>query len=72
MATTQRGNYIFTVKEYADGTPWIAMEPSGKAIEFPNEGFFGFDLRKGTNIQRAREIAKYLNNNISELSFTQF
>lgn len=72
MTTTQRSKYKFTVKEYSDGTPWIAMEPLEKAIEFQNEGLLGLDLQKGMNVERAREIAKYLNENISELSLTEF
>jgi len=72
MSNTQRGKYTFTIKEYGDGTPWIALEPSGKEIELPNEGQLGFDLNKGTNMKRATEIAKFLNENLSELSLTEF
>lgn len=72
MATTKRAEYKFTVKEFSDGTPWIMLEPMGKSIELPEDGFLGFDLPKGTDISRAGEIAKFMNANLSTLSLTSF
>ena len=72
MARTQRGNYKFTIKESASGTPWIALEPLGEGIELPNKGFLGFDLPRGVDMKKATEIARYLNENLSSLSLTTF
>ncbi len=70
MATTKRAKYRFTVKEFAEGTPWIMLEPLQKGIELPNDGFLGFDLPEGTDFNKAKEIAEYLNRNLSTLSLT--
>ncbi len=70
MTKTERGKYTFTVKETAGGRPWICLEPSGGGVNFPGDGSLGFDLPGGTDIEKAKEIARYLNNNLRELSFT--
>lgn len=72
MSTTKRAKHAFTVKEFNDGTPWIALEPLNESIDLPNDGFLGFDLPKGTNINKAKEIAKYMNENLAELALTSF
>lgn len=68
MPDTQRAEHRFTVKEYADGTPWITTEHYREDI-FEGK-ILGLDLPKGTTIEKAKEIARYLNENISNLSIT--
>ena len=70
MEKTQRGEYKFTTKEYSEGTPWIAAEPLGNIINFPGDGFLGFDLKRGTDLNEAKEIAKFMNDNLSAISLT--
>lgn len=72
MAKTERAKYVFTVKEFSNGTPFIALEPLNKSITLPEEGFLGFDLPEGTDINKAKDIAKYLNKNLSNLTLTTF
>lgn len=72
MAKTERAKYVFIVKEFSDGTPWIVLEPLRKSISLPGDGFLGFDLPKGTDINKAKDIAKYLSENLSDLSLTTF
>jgi hypothetical protein len=50
--TTSSGRYRFTVKETADGTPWLAAEPAGEKIE-GLYGLLGFKLEKGTTLEEA-------------------
>jgi hypothetical protein len=70
---TKRGEFVFTIKEFADGTPWITAEPrDDKAVELFGEGFIGFDLPKGTDYTKAKAIARYLNENVKSLSLTNF
>lgn len=69
---TERAQYSFTVKEFADGTPWIAFEPLYQDIRNLPEGILGFDLPEGTSIEKAEEIASYLDANIDKVSFTKF
>lgn len=70
-AKTERADYLFAVKEYGDGTPWIMLELR-QAPDLPcvGDGFLGFDLKEGTDIRRASEIARFLNQTIASVSHT--
>ena len=49
--------FRFTVKESADGTPWIAAEPSGKLLPaIPGE--LGFELKAGTSYEEAKSVCR--------------
>ena len=73
MTNTVRASYVFTVKEFADGTPWIMAEPLKKnTIKFNGDGFLGFDLPKDIGMGKANEIAKFLNDNLEGISLTTF
>lgn len=71
-ARTEHGSYLFTVKEAADGSPWIMLEPRRTDVTALKEAFIGFGLRQGTTIEKAQEVADYLNRNLADLSFTMF
>lgn len=66
---TERGEYRFKAKEFHDGKPWIAFEPAGNKLK-GFSGLLGFDLKKGTTLEKAKEIERYLNDNIRALSVT--
>lgn len=68
---TERAEHTFTVKEFEDGTPWVALELH-KAPELPilERGFLGFDLRPGTTLEQARELANHLNKLVSTTNYT--
>lgn len=70
-AKTERADCLFTVKEFGDGTPWIMLElqrsPGLRAI---GDGFLGLDLKEGTDIREAEEIARYLNRVVETISHT--
>jgi hypothetical protein len=73
QAETSRGEYRFIVKEYGDGTPWIMLELYREpGLPILEDGFLGFDLPPGTDIRRAREIADFLEENLTTLSHTRF
>lgn len=60
----------FVVKKYADGTPWIAIEAGGP----PEAGFpttwFGLDLAQGTSLDKAQDIATFLQQSITQFACT--
>lgn len=67
---TKRAKSSFTVNQYPGShQPWIAIE-----LDEDEEGMtrdlFGFDLATGTTFQRAEQIAKFLNENLKEFTFT--
>ena len=57
-STTQRARYVFTVKEFGDGTPWIVMERSGEGLDVLKNGVFGFELKEGTSLEDAETLAR--------------
>ena len=68
---TARGEYVFTVKEFADGVPWIMLEQSGNGLDILDHGILGFDLKEGTSLQEAEVLAGLLRQSISGVSYTK-
>jgi hypothetical protein len=71
-SATDRGDFLFVVKEFGDGTPWIVAEPRRKTIPVFNDAIWGFDLPEGTTLEKAHEIADYMNHNLKSLAVTLF
>ena len=67
---TGRDPCRFTVKEYGEGTPFIAIEPCGGDLALLRDGILALDLPEGTTLEQAHEIASYLNDNIESLAYT--
>jgi hypothetical protein len=67
---TDRGAYLFVVKEYADGEPWIMMERQDQGIEILQRGFLGFELKNGTPLMEAEKLAVTLSALIKSVSYT--
>jgi hypothetical protein len=62
---TRRGQYRFTVRESAEGTPWLVAEPAaGAGLEVGN---IGFSLRPSATLEDAHEVAEFMNLWITEL-----
>jgi hypothetical protein len=72
QSKTERANYVFGVKEYGDGTPWIMLESSGKGLEVLGNGFVGFELREGTSLRDAEALADTLRRNVTTITYTSF
>lgn len=72
QSKTERGKYVFTVKEYADGTPWIMLERSGQGLDVFGNGFIGLDLSEGTTLQQAKALAATLRRSVSTVHYTRF
>lgn len=70
MSTTERMAAAFTVKEFADGTPFIMAEPRSGGLQTLDGGFFAFDLPPGADEKKAREVAAYLNANVAGIAVT--
>jgi hypothetical protein len=71
-ARTERGKFTFTVKEFADGAPWIMAEPQRKTVPILDEAFIGFDLPHGTTFEQARRVAAFMNEHPAGISMTIF
>ena len=64
----EAARYRARVKEGGD-TPHIALEPYDQNIAFlkQNNAYLFLDLAPGTTLEKAQEIADYLNRNIMHL-----
>jgi hypothetical protein len=68
---TERVRMNFKVKEFPDGQPWICLEPVQEDLIVLANGFLGFDLPRGTTIEKAKKIAEFLEENIANVSCTK-
>jgi hypothetical protein len=66
----QNVRVVFRVEEVSGGEPWIRLEPIDKDLKICGSGFLGFELPEGTTINTAEEIAVFLQENISSVSYT--
>lgn len=61
----QRGQYRYTVKDDADGKPWLVGEPIGDTIKIvgadDEDRAIGFTLRPGATFDDANMVAKCMN-----------
>lgn len=69
--STQRQAYTFALREYGDGTPYIACEPIGRQWIGLGKGSLSFVLPTGITPKAAMRIASFLNKNIDMISFTK-
>jgi hypothetical protein len=70
-STTEKEKYVFRVKEYSDGTPFIMLEPENDDLTILQDGFLSFDLNEGSDLKEASEIAEYMNDNLDLVCFTK-
>ena len=71
MESTERHAYTFAVREYGDGTPYIACEPVGREWSLFGKGSLSFVLPIGTTLKSAQKSGAFLNKNIDSISFTE-
>jgi len=71
-ARTEHADCRFRVKEAADGTPWVSVEPGYGKIPAFEDALIGLRLRTGTTLDQAEAIAEFFNANVEGLGFTMF
>ena len=73
MATTERGQFKFTVKDGATADVFrLEAEPAGEILESLDGSSIGFDLRPGTTKEQAEDIAAHMNRRIAAISLIRF
>ena len=70
MPRTMSGQHVATVKESADGFPFILFEPSGDAPPELSDFLLCLRLKPGATYEDAQAVARYINGNIDGLSLT--
>lgn len=60
--------FLFVVKRREDASPFIALEPKGDGFE-DIAGSIGLDLYRGTSLEEAKQLARFLNSNIKSVNY---
>lgn len=69
---TDRAQYIVSVKEYENGEPWLMFDwLDGENLPLLRNGFMGIDLREGTTLEQAKELAGKINDLMVGISYTK-
>ena len=61
-----------TVQTRADGTPYLAFEPSTGAVSSYSNSLFTLDLRPGASLSDANALAEQINRQVWGVSSTVF
>lgn len=72
MAQTERAAYRAVVKEYSDGAPFLALEPMVENISLLDGVLAALELRPGTTLEEARDVAGILDRVVVGLAVTKF
>ena len=61
--------FLFVVKMQKDQSPWIAIQPKHAGFE-DFAGEIGLGLYRGTSIEEAKQLARFLNSNIKSVNYS--
>ena len=64
---SKKADYVFSVSEFSDQTPWIYAEPRDANTAKLEDGLTGFILKEGTTFEEAKEIAALLREKIAKV-----
>ncbi len=63
----ESAEFVFVVRLSEDGAPWVALQ--AKAEGFASfRGEIGLDLYRGTSLEEAKQLARFLNSNIKSVT----
>jgi hypothetical protein len=66
--TMKSTEFLFVVRKREDDSPWIALQPKREGDE-DIKGEIGLDLYRGTSLNEAKQLARFLNSNIKSVNF---
>jgi hypothetical protein len=69
-SSTLRAKAFFAVKEIGEGDVWIALELGETTPGLLEGSIPGLELKKGTSMEKAREISKLLRQHVEYFSLT--
>ena len=64
----ESAEFLFVVRLHEDGAPWVALQPKHKGLP-TLKGEIGLDLYRGTSLEEAKQLVRFLNSNIKALSY---
>jgi hypothetical protein len=59
----ESAEFVFVVRLNEDGAPFVALQPKGAGLESVT-GELRLELYRGTNLDEAKQFARFLNSNI--------
>jgi hypothetical protein len=72
MATTERSDVVFEIKEFGDGTPWLMANFDAPGLScIKGSDFLGLEFRDGVTFQQASEFRSLLHKMVKGVSFTK-
>lgn len=67
---TEWGTYAFTVKEGAEGRPYVAAEPAGGGVRALDRGLLVLELAPDADIREAEKLAAALRRLVSRVGLS--
>ena len=64
--TRKCAEFLFVVRLHEHGTPWLALQPKHEGLD-ELKGELGLDLYRGTSLEEAKQLARFLNSNIKSI-----
>jgi len=61
--------YLFVVRIREDGSPWVALQPKQEGLD-DLKGEIGLELYRGTSLEDAKQLARFLNSNIKAVIYS--
>jgi hypothetical protein len=65
---TKNAEFLFVVRLREDGTPWVLLQPKRQGAEEVKIEI-GLDLYRGTSLEEAKQLARFLNSNIKSVNY---
>ena len=60
--------FLFVVRVCEDGVPFVALQPKHEGLA-DIAGEIGLDLYRGTSLEEAKQLARFLNSNIKAVNY---
>ncbi len=64
----ENAEFLFVVRLREDGAPWVMLQPKHEGFA-TFKGEIGLHLYRGTSLQEAKQLARFLNSNIKSVSY---
>jgi hypothetical protein len=66
--SVKSAEFLFVVRLAEDGAPWVALQPKHEGLA-DIKGELGLELYRGTSLEEAKQLARFLNSNIKGVSY---
>ncbi len=64
----ESAEFLFVVRLREDGAPWVVLQPKHEGFAIL-KGELGLDLYRGTSLEEAKQLARFLNSNIKSVNY---